>query len=554
MSIEGNVTTSKPRTLEEAINIAQRLMDQTIKYNSTQDTNDHKRKFDDRNTTNNNNYPNDRNNNYQNNHNKHNHNNDHHQQQNKKQKTFKTYVATNGLASAATFTKMGVLHPSLDITLSVLPITLIDHLFESPSPPSPPPLPHPSIMVAETDENTTNPQQVPPTPKASHTLSTIKLHILKKGVSTEDANQKFLRSLPSSWSQVSLIIRTKPGVDTLNFDDLYNNLKVFESDVKRSTGSSSSTQNVAFVSSDNTSSSSLYTDDLMYSFFANQSSGPQLDHKDLKQVDEFDLEEMDLKWQVDMISIRLKKFYKKTRRKLHFDAKEPVGFDKSKVECFNCHNTGHFTRECISKGNQDSRRRDVGNTIYKARDNGKRHAKQDEHKAMVTIDGEGVDWTGNPKDDIEDYALMAFNSSNFSSDTKVTSCLKVCEESYAKLKKLYDEQREQLGNYMPPKSNFRIDESKFSYGPKLSTPSKSGAKTSDLDSCESSSSEETLENVPTPIESKPKVINEPKVWTDAPIIEKYESDSDYEHVTIPSKEQEKPNFAFVNTIEHVKTP
>ncbi|GJU13093.1 ribonuclease H-like domain-containing protein [Tanacetum coccineum] len=74
------------------------------------------------------------------------------------------------------------------------------------------------------------------------------------GVSTEDANQKFLRSLPASWSQVSLIMRTKPGVDTLSFDDLYNNLSVFESDVKGSTVSSSSTQNVAFVSSESTSS------------------------------------------------------------------------------------------------------------------------------------------------------------------------------------------------------------------------------------------------------------------------------------------------------------
>nr|GFA51588.1 hypothetical protein [Tanacetum cinerariifolium] len=136
-------------------------------------------------------------------------------------------------------------------------------------------------------------------------------------VSTEDANQKFLRSLHSSWSQVSLTKRTKPRVDTLNFDDLYNNLRVFEYDVKSSTGSSSSTQNVAFVSSNNTSStnevnttfgvstssghnsqkegSSSYTDDLMYPFFANQSSGPQLDHEDLEQVDKFYLEEMDLK-------------------------------------------------------------------------------------------------------------------------------------------------------------------------------------------------------------------------------------------------------------------
>ncbi|GJU23091.1 hypothetical protein Tco_1156433 [Tanacetum coccineum] len=83
-------------------------------------------------------------------------------------------------------------------------------------------------------------------------LSQFEIHGI--GVSTEDANQKFLRSLPSSWSQVSLVMRTKPGVDSLSFDDLYNNLNVFESDVKGSTGSSSSTQNVAFVSSESTSS------------------------------------------------------------------------------------------------------------------------------------------------------------------------------------------------------------------------------------------------------------------------------------------------------------
>nr|GFA46888.1 ribonuclease H-like domain-containing protein [Tanacetum cinerariifolium] len=67
--------------------------------------------------------------------------------------------------------------------------------------------------------------------------------------------KKFLRSLPSSWSQVALIMRTKPGLDTLSFNNLYNNLRVFERDVKGTTASSSSnTQNVAFVSVDNTSS------------------------------------------------------------------------------------------------------------------------------------------------------------------------------------------------------------------------------------------------------------------------------------------------------------
>ncbi|GKF89163.1 hypothetical protein Tco_0263126, partial [Tanacetum coccineum] len=107
-SIKGNVTASKPQTLEEATNIAHRLMDQIIKRNSVQETNDHKQKIDDRrNTTNNDNYPNDRNNNnhsnnhinknnYPNNHNNNNRNDDYHRQQNRRQETFKIYTATNG--------------------------------------------------------------------------------------------------------------------------------------------------------------------------------------------------------------------------------------------------------------------------------------------------------------------------------------------------------------------------------------------------------------------------------------------------------------------------
>ncbi|GKD29920.1 reverse transcriptase domain-containing protein [Tanacetum coccineum] len=87
-SVEGNVTASKPKTLEEAINITQRLMDQVIRHNFVQETNDHKRKFYDRRTFNNNNYQNDCNNNNDN------HNNDHHQQHNRRQKTFRAYAAT----------------------------------------------------------------------------------------------------------------------------------------------------------------------------------------------------------------------------------------------------------------------------------------------------------------------------------------------------------------------------------------------------------------------------------------------------------------------------
>ncbi|GJW08941.1 hypothetical protein Tco_1571364 [Tanacetum coccineum] len=113
------------------------------------------------------------------------------------------------------------------------------------------------------------------------------------GVSTEDANQKFLRSLLSAWLQVSLIMRNKPGHGTVSV---------------LMTGNKQSKH-------EQTSS---------YSLLASQSSCPQPDHEDLDQVDEYDLEEIDLKWQVAMISMRIKKFYKKTGRKLQFDAKNPV--------------------------------------------------------------------------------------------------------------------------------------------------------------------------------------------------------------------------------------
>ncbi|GJT98286.1 ribonuclease H-like domain-containing protein [Tanacetum coccineum] len=414
-------------------------------------------------------------------------------------------------------------------------------------------------------------------------LSQLEIH--GAGVSTEDANQKFLRSLPSAWSQVSLIMRTKPGVDSLSFDDLYNNLRVFENDVKGSTASSSSTQNVAFVS-ENTSSTndvstaygvsnpsgqnSQYEHASSYSLLANQSSCPQLDHEDLEQLDEFDLEEMDLKWQVAMISMRMKKFYKKTGRKLQFDAKEPVGFDKTKVECYNCHKTGHFARECRSKGNQDGRRRDAWNTGNKEKDNGRRSGKQEDSKALVTIDGEGVGWTSHSKEE-EDYALMACNS--LGSDTEVISCSKECKESYAELKKLYDKQRAQLSD-----ANIKIlayaqalkkveaqlvahqqsqlwYEEKIRYDGILSyenevLQSVFMNKESDLENQPLYDSVKTSKFVTETVVNEPKVVSQPKVWSDAPIIEEYESDSEDEHVSLPTEEQETPSFAN----KQVKTP
>ncbi|GJT42026.1 reverse transcriptase domain-containing protein [Tanacetum coccineum] len=130
-SIEGNVTASKPQTLEEAITITQRLMDQVTKHNSMHEINDHKQKFDDRrNTTNSNNYPNNRINNYQNNHN--NRNNDYRQQQNKRQETFRSYAATltqnNRYTGSLPLCKKCTLHHTGPCTVKCQTYNRVGHL------------------------------------------------------------------------------------------------------------------------------------------------------------------------------------------------------------------------------------------------------------------------------------------------------------------------------------------------------------------------------------------------------------------------------------------
>ncbi|GJR12529.1 hypothetical protein Tco_0795181 [Tanacetum coccineum] len=134
-----------------------------------------------------------------------------------------------------------------------------------------------------------------------HLLNQLEIH--GEFISPEDANLKFLRSLPLAWNTHTLIMRNKADLDTLSMDDLYNNLKVYEAEIKGQSSSNSNSQNVAFVSSENTSStneavntahdvsaassqgqasSSTYADDVMFFFFANQSNSPQLDNEDLE--------------------------------------------------------------------------------------------------------------------------------------------------------------------------------------------------------------------------------------------------------------------------------
>ncbi|GKG12037.1 putative ribonuclease H-like domain-containing protein, partial [Tanacetum coccineum] len=168
----------------------------------------------------------------------------------------------------------------------------------------------------------------------------------------------------------TIVWRNKPEIEIVSLDNLFNNLKAYESKVKGTSSSTTNLHNVAFLSSSSTNSTTRAVNTtqgvntastqgaMIYSFFASQPSIPQLDNEYLQQINRDDLEEIDLRWNISMLTIRARRFLKNTRRKLDMANKERIGFDKSKVECFNCHKRGHFLRECSAPRNQDSRNRE----------------------------------------------------------------------------------------------------------------------------------------------------------------------------------------------------
>ncbi|GKE30836.1 ribonuclease H-like domain-containing protein [Tanacetum coccineum] len=286
---------------------------------------------------------------------------------------------------------------------------------------------------------------------------------------------------------------------------------------------------------------------------------------------------MDLKWQMAMISMRLKKLYKKTSRKLHFDAKELVGFDKTKFECYNCHKTGHFARECRLKGNQDVRRRDAGNTGYKAKENGRRHGKKEEPKALVTLDVEGIDWTAHAEDEQEDFALMAF--SNSCSDTEQNQLWYEEKIRYMKIdlddktdvltyhKKLLAEALKEKDDLKTKFENWQSSSKNLGklLNTQMSANDKFGLGYGDRFDGILSYENEVLQSVFMNKDSNAddRTLNDrfaltdgitPKVWSDAPIIEEYESDGDDDCVSTPSKEQEQPRESIPENNTSSKSP
>nr|GEX32415.1 putative ribonuclease H-like domain-containing protein [Tanacetum cinerariifolium] len=184
------------------------------------------------------------------------------------------------------------------------------------------------------------------------------LNQLKAKPEDEDINLKFLRALPSSWSQAALTLKTKSGLELLSFDDLYYKLKTLEVDVQGYTTFSSSQSagpsHSAFVSTTSASKKMSYGDSLNYSSTTTHSV-PSNSKTGLHKSEKLDLEEME--WQMAMLSVRVHKFEQKARRKIDFDKKESAR----------------------AKGGNDKQRY----SSFKIKEIGK---KEEDSKALITVD------------------------------------------------------------------------------------------------------------------------------------------------------------------------
>ncbi|GJU58107.1 retrovirus-related pol polyprotein from transposon TNT 1-94 [Tanacetum coccineum] len=321
----------------------------------------------------------------------------------------------------------------------------------------------------------------------------------------------------------------------MSMDDLYKNLKVYEPEVKGMSSLSLSTQNMAFVSSsnNNTSSSNEAVNaphgvttastqvNIAYStnIDTSQPNSPQLAHEDLQQIHLDDIEEMGLRWQMAVLTMRSRRFLKNIGRKLTVNGNETIGFDKSKGECYNCHKRGHFARECRAPRNQDNKNKESSRRSVPV--------ETSTSTALVSYDGLGrYDWSDQAEEG-PNYALMAYSSlSSNSSLDKLIEC------------QIIDNCKKGLGyekyNAVPPP-----------YTGNFMTP------TPDL----SFTGLDEFVNKPV-VENKKSVEEEPKVVrkNDDALLEEWVSDSEVENVsqTKTKKKTVKPSIAKIEFVKPKK--
>nr|GEX72657.1 ribonuclease H-like domain-containing protein [Tanacetum cinerariifolium] len=238
-------------------------------------------------------------------------------------------------------------------------------------------------------------------------------------------------SLDSIFNRLQKI--NKYNLDTMSIDDLYNNFKIVKQEVKETASSNSSSQNMAFVSSQSINSTNEVHIAYGVSTASTQSStsSTKLVHKGLEQIHEDDLEEIDLKWLLALLSMRAKMFFQKTGKKITINGSDTTGFNKSNVECYNCHKMGYFAKECRGPRNQDRR------NMYQDSSRRTVYVEETPSKAMVAIDRVGFKWSYMAEDEVPtNMTLMAFlDSEVYTNNTCSTTCLK----SYETLKTQYDD-------------------------------------------------------------------------------------------------------------------